>query len=59
VKYREFRDCLTPTKEMIQALIGRIVLTPLSNELYIELNFEDCFEDLRQLMHEGGVVINV
>jgi hypothetical protein len=54
VKYRAFRDCETPTKEMIQALIGRISLTPMTNELDIQLNYMDCFEDLKQLLQESG-----
>ena len=59
VKYSEFRNCETPTKEMVQALISKIYLTPLTNELNIELNFEDCFEDLRQILQESGVAVNV
>jgi DNA invertase Pin-like site-specific DNA recombinase/predicted RNA-binding Zn-ribbon protein involved in translation (DUF1610 family) len=57
--YRSFRDRETPTKEMIQALIRRITLTPITNHLEIELNFEDCFAELREIMMEGGVTINV
>lgn len=57
VKYRAFRDCETPTKEMIQTLIGRVYLTPMTNELEIELNYMDCFEDLRQLLQESGAAV--
>lgn len=58
VKYRAFRDCKLPTKEMIQTLIRRIILTPLTNELDIELNFMESFEDLRQLIYESGVTVD-
>jgi DNA invertase Pin-like site-specific DNA recombinase len=54
VKYRDFRDCETPTKDMVQALVRRIVLTPLTNELEIKLNYMDSFEDLRKLLLESG-----
>ena len=52
VNYSKFRYCKTPTKEMIQTLIGRILITPLSNEINIELKFMDSFKELRQLIHE-------
>jgi len=56
VKYREFRDCEIPTKEMIQALIGRIVLTPVTNKVEIELNFTEDFAELDYLINEiGGI----
>jgi DNA invertase Pin-like site-specific DNA recombinase len=56
VKFRAFREQETPTKEMIQTLIRRIVLVPMSNEVNIELNYTDAYEDLRQLMDESGVL---
>lgn len=55
LKYGEFRDCKAPTKEMVQTLIGCIYLTPLSNEINIELNYMDSFEELRQLIQECEV----
>ena len=51
VKYREFRDCETPTKEMIHTLIGRIVLTPMTNEVKIELNFTEDFAELDYIIY--------
>ena len=54
VKYREFRNCEAPTKEMIQALVGKIVLTPLTNELFIELNYCDELAELQQIIHGNG-----
>jgi DNA invertase Pin-like site-specific DNA recombinase len=60
VKYRAFRDCETPTREMIEALIGRIVLTPMTaDDIQVELNYKDDFENLRQLLAESGVTVNV
>jgi len=58
VQYRTYRDCETPTKEMIQALIGQITLTPITNDIDIILNFGDCFEELQNLMQESGVNVN-
>lgn len=54
-KYRAFRNFETPSKELIQTLINRIYLTPLTNEVSIELNFMDCLRELRQLLQESGV----
>ena len=51
VKYREFRDCEVPTKEMIQALIERIVLTPMTNEVKIQLNFTEDFAELDYIIN--------
>jgi len=50
VKYREFRNCETPTKEMIQALIGRIVLTPMTNEVEIVLKYAEDFAELEYIL---------
>jgi DNA invertase Pin-like site-specific DNA recombinase len=55
IQYGKFRNCSTPTKEMIQTLIKRITITPLSNEVHIELNFMDCFEELRKIIQECKV----
>ena len=53
VKYRAFRDCETPTKELIETLIERVYLTPLTNEVQIIVSYEDSFEDLRLLLRES------
>jgi len=62
VKYREFRDCEIPTKDMIQTLIGRIVLTPMTNKVEIELNFTEDFAELDYLINgisaERGLAAN-
>ena len=59
VQYKAYRDCEIPTKDMINALIERIILTPITNDVEIVLNFKDSFEELRQLMEEGGVTVDV
>jgi len=59
VKFRAFRDCETPTKDMIHALVKRITLVPMTNEMSIELNYTDSYEDLQDLIKESGVAANV
>jgi DNA invertase Pin-like site-specific DNA recombinase len=59
VKFSAFRDCETPTKDMIQALVKRITLVPMSNELNIELNYTDSYEELQEIVRESGVAVNV
>ena len=59
LKFRAFRDCETPTKDIIQALVKRITLVPMSNELIIELNYTDSYEELREVISESGVAVNV
>jgi multidrug efflux pump subunit AcrA (membrane-fusion protein) len=59
VKFSAFRDCDTPTKDMIQALVKRITLVPMSNELNIELNYTDSYEELQEIVRESGVAVNV
>jgi hypothetical protein len=53
VKYRAFRDCEIPTKEMIQTLIGRIVLTPMTSDIEVEFNFMEDFEELNHILRGG------
>jgi EAL domain-containing protein (putative c-di-GMP-specific phosphodiesterase class I) len=55
VKYREFRNCETPTKEMIQALIERIVLTPMTNEVEIVLKYAEDFAELEYILKVKAV----
>ena len=59
VKFRAFRDCETPTKEMIQTLVKRITLVPMSNEVSIELNYTDSYEELQEIVRESVVAANV
>ena len=54
VKYRAFRSCETPTKEMIQTLIHHIELTPMTNDVEIIFNFVDDFKELQQIMDRNG-----
>ncbi|MDR2357920.1 MAG: recombinase family protein [Oscillospiraceae bacterium] len=53
-----FRDFETPTKELIQTLVSRIILTPGTNEITIELNYMDSFAELRDLITESGVRVS-
>lgn len=53
-QYRKFRNCQEPTKELIQSLIGRITLEPITNILNIELNFTNEFDQLNNLIHQRG-----
>jgi DNA invertase Pin-like site-specific DNA recombinase len=59
VKYSAFRSCEAPTVEMVQALISRIILTPMTNEVDIQFNFIDDFTELQQIIHGNGGVANV
>ena len=54
VKFRAFRDCEAPTREMLQALIERSVLEPMTYEVEIHWGFTDAFENLQELMRESG-----
>lgn len=59
VKYREFRSCNTPTKEMVQSLIKRVNLTPLTNDVEIEFNFIDELAELQHILFESEVTASV
>jgi DNA invertase Pin-like site-specific DNA recombinase len=54
-----FRDFDVPTKELLQALVSRITLTPITNDISIEFNYMDSFAELRDLIAESGVSVNV
>ena len=54
LKYRAFRDCAAPTREMIKTLIHHITLEPISNEVHIVVNYSDSFEELKGILHESG-----
>lgn len=56
--YDSFRTAETPTKNLIQALISRIELTPVTNELHVVLNYKDGLEEYRELLCESGVKVN-
>jgi len=58
-EYKKLRKFDNPTKEMVQTLIKRISLTPITNEVHIELNYMDEFSELRELFAESGVLVNV
>jgi chromosome segregation ATPase len=57
-RFRAFCDFDKPTKELVQTLISRITVTPLTNEVDVELNFMDSFAELRGLVEESGVRVN-
>jgi hypothetical protein len=57
-KFGAFRDFDAPTKELVQALVRRITITPLSNAIDIELNYTDAFAELRNLIEESGVIVD-
>ena len=56
--FRAFRDCETPTRDMILTLIKRIALTPMTNEVVIELNYTESLKDLKKILLESGVEVN-
>jgi hypothetical protein len=58
IQYRAYRNNETPTKEMIQVLIGQIILTPMTNHVDIILNFSESFEELQNLIQESGVTVD-
>jgi hypothetical protein len=51
-------DFELPPRELIQKLISRISLTPMSNVVSIELNYMDSRARLRNLFMESGVAFN-
>jgi hypothetical protein len=57
-QFSAFRDFDAPTKELVQALISRVVVTPLTNEVGVELNYMDSFAELRDFIEESGVAAN-
>ncbi|MDR1329419.1 MAG: hypothetical protein LBK23_07450, partial [Oscillospiraceae bacterium] len=50
-----FRSFDIPTKELIRALVSRITLSPVTNDILIELKYMDSFAELRSLISESGV----
>jgi len=57
-QFSAFRTFDAPTKEIVQALIKRITLTPLTNDVVIELNYMDSLAELHGLVDESGVASN-
>jgi phage-related tail protein len=53
--YSDFLGIETPTKELIQSLISRIELTPITNELHVIFNYMDGLTEYRELLEESGV----
>ena len=58
VEFGNFRKFNNLSKELIQALVKRINVTPLTNEVIVELNFMDSFAELQELFEESGVSVN-
>ncbi|MCL2399584.1 MAG: recombinase family protein [Defluviitaleaceae bacterium] len=50
--YNEFYSLELPTKEMIQALISRIEIDPLTNEINLILNYSNELEELQEFLGE-------
>ncbi|MDR3278603.1 MAG: recombinase family protein [Oscillospiraceae bacterium] len=57
-RFSALRDFDKPTKELVRTLISRITVTPLTNEVGIELNYMDDFAELQGLVEESGVRVN-
>jgi len=57
--FRKYRGIQKLDREIINALIKRIELTPLSNELMIVFNFKDSFDSLAELVTESEATRDV
>ncbi|MDR1754106.1 MAG: recombinase family protein [Eubacterium sp.] len=57
--FRAFKSFEKLDKAIIDALVHRIEITPLANEVKVILNFRDSFEKLEALASESGVMANV
>ena len=55
VQFRKYRGITQLDKDVINTLIKRIEITPLSNEIEIAFNFKDSFSDFAELVAESGV----
>jgi DNA invertase Pin-like site-specific DNA recombinase len=55
--YAGFRAAETPTKELVQTLINRIELTPMTNEVHVVLNYDDGLGEYQGLLTESEVGI--
>jgi hypothetical protein len=59
VLFRKYRGFKKLDKEIIGALIKRIELTPLSNDILIVFNFKDSFDNLLGVFEESEVTGDV
>jgi len=57
--YMKFRNETSPTKELIQTLVQRIEIMPLTNEVHVIFNFSDEFAAYRKILDESGVSTDV
>ena len=55
-QFRKYRGITQLNKDVINTLIKRIDITPLSNEIEISFNFKDSFDEFAELIAESGVV---
>jgi hypothetical protein len=53
--YADFTTAEATTKELVQLLVDRIELTPLTNELHIIMHYENGLDEYRGLLTESGV----
>ena len=53
--YDDFLNAETPSKRLIQALICKIELTPVTNEVNIIFNYRDGLDEYRGMLGESGV----
>lgn len=56
--FRRFKGFTALDKTMINTLIQRIEIAPLSSEIDITLNFMDDFEKLNKVITESGVILD-
>ncbi len=54
--FKKFENFKKLDKSLISLLIKEISMTPLSNEINIEFNFQDSFNELTEILHEVGGV---
>jgi DNA-directed RNA polymerase subunit RPC12/RpoP len=59
VQFRKYRGFSELNRDIIEALIKRIELMPMTNDLSIVFNYKDSFESLVGLLAESGVQKNV
>jgi DNA invertase Pin-like site-specific DNA recombinase len=57
--FRSYKDFIKLDKEIVNALIHRIEVVPITNEISIVLNFADELKQLNSLIEESGVLADV
>ena len=57
-QFGRFKDFEKLDKDIIDTLVYRIDITPLSNEIVVILNFKNSFEQLEKLFAESEVIAN-